>query len=362
MRAPFLVIFAGLLLSITAVLSGCGLPGAPQPPSLHIPRPVQDLRAIRKGNDVFLSWTAPTQSTDGTLVRRTGKMVISRAVNSDGKFENIAEITLQPALDNEKHERVSLTDSVSSVLRSATPSGYFIYRVSTVGERNRTAGPGNTAQVSALPVLTPPVKVDLRLVPRGVEVNFAPESSGPLLNQPGVEFSYRVSRQLAGGKAETVIVAQLPPGGGPLTVVDSKIDWESTYDYWVTPVTHWQAGGKSGDVEGEDSPHTTILAHDSFPPAIPTGLQAVYAGDPQKPAIDLTWTPNSDEDLAGYNVYRREGSGEFVRISSGLVKTPAFHDAQVRVGGTFIYAVAAVDVRGNESEKSRETSERVPQE
>jgi len=46
--------------------------------------------------------------------------------------------------------------------------------------------------------------------------------------------------------------------------------------------------------------------------------------------VDLTWTPNSDEDLGGYNVYRREGAGEFVRINNGLVKTPAFHDAQVR--------------------------------
>ena len=78
--------------------------------------------------------------------------------------------------------------------------------------------------------------------------------------------------------------------------------------------------------------------------------------------MDLTWTPDSDEDLAGYNVYRREGAGEFAKINNGLVKTPAFHDAQVRAGSTFTYAVSAVDARGNESGKSGETSERVPKE
>ncbi|HET9790634.1 MAG TPA: hypothetical protein VFR08_04970, partial [Candidatus Angelobacter sp.] len=114
-----------------------------------------------------------------------------------------------------------------------------------------------------------------------------------------------------------------------------------------------------------DSSTAKILAHDVFPPAVPTGLQAVYAGNPQNPAIDLTWKPDSDEDLAGYNVYRREtsgafGNGAFTKINSALVKTPSFHDAQVHPGGTFIYAVSAVDLRNNESEKSQETSERVP--
>ena len=86
----------------------------------------------------------------------------------------------------------------------------------------------------------------------------------------------------------------------------------------------------------------------------------MYASDPQRPAIDLTWTPNADDDLAGYNIYRREGSGAFAKINGALLKSPAFHDTQVRAGDTYIYAVSAVDLRNNESAKSKETSERVP--
>jgi hypothetical protein len=361
MRSLFILILAGLLV----LLSGCGLPGAPLAPSLHIPKPVQDLRAVRKGNDVLLSWTSPTESTDGTLVRKPGKMIVSRAVGSNDNFVNIAEETLRPALSEDQNEKIAITDSLSSILRSTTPPDFVTYRVIAVGERNRTAGPGNSVQVSALPVLPPPSKIDLRLIPEGVEISFAVDSSTPLPNKSGVQYLYRVLRRADAVKGEPVVVAQLEPAAATLRVVDSKIEWESTYDYWVTPITHWQAGSRGGDVEGLDSSAAKILAHDVFPPAVPTGLQAVYAGDPQRPAIDLTWTPNSDEDLAGYNVYRREVSDAsanvtFTKINSALVKTPSFHDAQVRPGGTFIYAVSAVDLRNNESNKSKETSERVP--
>jgi hypothetical protein len=362
MRARSVLIFVSLLVSVAALVSGCGLPGAPQAPSLHIPKPIQDLRAARKGNDVVLSWTAPTQSTDGTLVRRPGMMTLSRAIASRGEFVDIAEETLPPALDEGVQRRITVTDSLTSVLRSSSPTDFVTYRVTTVGERNRTAGPGNMVQVSAAPVLNPPAKLNLRLVPRGVEVSFAPESSPSMASTPGVDFSYRVLRRQEGSKGEPVMVAQLPAGSVPIAVVDSRIEWESSYEYWVIPITHWQGAGKSGDVEGEDSPREKILAHDVFPPAVPGGLQAVYSGDPQNPAIDLSWTPNSDEDLAGYNVYRREGAGEFRTINSGLLKTPAFHDAHVQAGSTFTYAVTAVDARGNESGKSPETSERVPKE
>jgi len=215
-------------------------------------------------------------------------------------------------------------------------------------------------QVSALPVPNPPAKVDLHLVPNGVEISFPIDSSAQSPASPPAKYFYKVLRRVDGAKGEPTVVAQVPPAGSPLTVVDSRIEWETTYEYWVTPITHWEAGGKSGDVEGDDSPRLKILAHDSFPPAVQNGLQAVYAGDPQRPAIDLTWTPNSDEDLAGYNVYRRDASGAYVKINAALVKSPAFHDAQVRAGDTYIYAVSAVDLRNNESDKSKETSERVP--
>src|SRR5579863_6592105 len=68
-------VWAGLAVVLCALLSGCGTPGTPQPPSLNLAAPVEDLSAIRTGDHVALTWTMPKRNTDktalkaGTLVR-----------------------------------------------------------------------------------------------------------------------------------------------------------------------------------------------------------------------------------------------------------------------------------------------------
>jgi fibronectin type 3 domain-containing protein len=119
-------------------------------------------------------------------------------------------------------------------------------------------------------------------------------------------------------------------------------------------------GRPEAQFEGDDTPPVRVLAHDIFPPAVPSGLQAAFSGVGQQPFIDLIWMPDTDPDLAGYNVYRREAGGPEQRINSEPVKTPAFRDTKLVPGHSYIYSVSAVDVRGNESVRSAETSERVP--
>jgi fibronectin type 3 domain-containing protein len=79
------------------------------------------------------------------------------------------------------------------------------------------------------------------------------------------------------------------------------------------------------------------------------------------PAIDLSWQPNTEPDLAGYIVYRREGDGEWQRISPAQqVVGPGFHDPNVTAGHTYKYAVTAIDREGHESALSAEAEETVP--
>jgi hypothetical protein len=137
--------------------------------------------------------------------------------------------------------------------------------------------------------------------------------------------------------------------------LDRNIDWEQHYTYRVAGITQVKLAGKEPvEVEGDDSPPVEVFTHDIFPPATPTGLQAVYSGVGQKPFIDLTWAPNLESDLAGYNVYRHEAG-------ASPVKTPSFRDTTVAPGHQYFYSVAAVDEHGNESGRSEEASERVPQ-
>ena len=114
------------------------------------------------------------------------------------------------------------------------------------------------------------------------------------------------------------------------------------------------------EVEGDDTPEVKIFAHDVFPPAVPSGLQAVFSGPGQEPFIDLIWAPVTDADLAGYNVYRHEEGAAAMKLNAAPEATPGFRDTEVVPGKIYFYSVSAVDQRGNESARSEETSERVP--
>jgi fibronectin type 3 domain-containing protein len=55
--------------------------------------------------------------------------------------------------------------------------------------------------------------------------------------------------------------------------------------------------------------------------------------------------------LVGYNIVRATGDGPFTPLAQ-RVPLPAYTDTQVQSGQRYRYAVSAVDVVGNESERS----------
>jgi fibronectin type 3 domain-containing protein len=81
---------------------------------------------------------------------------------------------------------------------------------------------------------------------------------------------------------------------------------------------------------------------------------------PGKRFVDLLWTPNTEKDISGYNVYRREEHGQSARINSVPITTVSFQDVNVSTGHKYLYCISAVDVRGNESARSPETTAVVP--
>jgi fibronectin type 3 domain-containing protein len=96
---------------------------------------------------------------------------------------------------------------------------------------------------------------------------------------------------------------------------------------------------------------------------VPTGLAAVATAGENgtDTAIDLSWQPVIDADLAGYQVYRREADSAWQRISPEQpLPGPAFHDNSVQPGHTYHYAVSAIDQGGHQSARSAEAEEIVP--
>ena len=354
-----------LILASLFALTGCGLPGAPQPPSLQIPKPVDDLAATRKGDQVLLAWTPPTQTTDNTNIRHAGTTEVCRGVNDfpmarcDQKLAALNGVQVEHWTKGAMAARHDYTDTLATALQLQNPLGEATYALNDLNRDGRSAGLSNQVRVPLAPTLPAPNGIETRLTAEGVLLSWT--ATPPQLQNPALHFVYRVFRKnLTNEKQPELIAGEVAVPGNDF--LDRNIDWEQRYAYHLAAITQVEPPGKETiEIEGDDSPTVQVFTHDIFPPTVPTGLQAVYSGVGQKPFIDLTWAPNLESDLAGYNVYRHEAGTAPVKINSEVVKTPSFRDPNVAAGHQYFYAVSAVDVRGNESGKSEETSEKVPQ-
>ncbi len=356
----------GLLLLVAA----CGTPRPPLPPSLGLAKPVTDLHGARKADKVTLVWTVPTKTTDNTTLRHLGPTLVCRslevAVNRCDPVAVIQPSQFPPAKPspptskNSKNApapvQATYVDLLSSNLELADPVGFLTYAVQTQNTDLRSAGLSNQIRIPLVPTLAPPSDLSATVTADGVVLTWT--GVLPQLQVAGITYTYRIYRRDQVTKAVTV-AGELPVS---LTAqpkfLDSSMEWQKTYAYWVTVVSVLTVSRRSEfPVEGEDSTRVEVAVIDVFPPAAPNGLQAVASGAGQQPFIDLIWAPNTESDLAGYNVYRRQGGGDWVRINAELVKTSTFRDADVVRGNTYTYSVSAVDLRGNESPRSEETAE-----
>src|SRR5580698_2168880 len=101
---------SALAVALAAALAGCGTPGAPLPPTLNLPNRVEDLSAVRTGNQVTLSWVMPKKNTDKLLLkgnlsfrvcRREGPVSSTAAcepVSASGEFTHGAAASFNEAL------------------------------------------------------------------------------------------------------------------------------------------------------------------------------------------------------------------------------------------------------------------------
>lgn len=356
------------MLAAVAALGGCGAPGAPQPPSLELPKPVRDLTASRKGDRVLLTWTPPTQTLDGENIRHAGNTDICRALDvssmpkCEEKVSSVAGAQVEHWTSSTLVSRSDYTDVLPGTLQLNRPLGEATYALSDQNRNGRSAGLSNQVQVPLAPTQSPPANVDAKVTPDGVELAW--DSPPPPVSSPDLHYLYRILRRSVSqpDKAEMIAGETSATEGSSATFTDHNVEWEQRYEYRIEPVTEVAPAGKPKvGVEGDDSPGVEVFVHDVFPPAVPTGVQAVFSGVGQKPFIDLTWAPDLENDLAGYNVYRHESGAPPAKINTEVVKTPAFRDEAVESGRAYYYSVSAVDQRGNESGQSEETSEKVPQ-
>jgi hypothetical protein len=353
-----------------ATLTACGTPGAPMPPELELARPVTDLRAARKGDRVYLAWTVPAQTTDHQTMRHPGPTRICRSFGLEiGECKTpAAEIPAAqfpvPPFDSKKGApapkiQASYTDILPQELQAQKPAGEITYAVSVLNESGRSAGLSNLVQVPSSPTLSPQQHFSAEVRSDGVLLSW--ECPGAGAADPPIGHRLRIYRREQVEQSPAKIADVNLADCSQSQFLDQTFEWEKRYNYHAAVVTVVTLPGKPEvEVEGDDSPVVQVFAHDIFPPAVPTGVQAVFSGVGQAPFVDLVWSPDTEADLAGYNVFRHEEGSQPLKLSSEAVKTPAYHDTTVQPGKKYFYSVSAVDERNNESARSEEVSEQVP--
>jgi hypothetical protein len=350
-----------LLLALSTLLlcSSCANIRPPEAPSLHLPKPPADLRAIRKGDKVTLTWTVPTLTTDRGAIRNLGPTLICRTQQAElaqcqPQIAHVPAVSVRPG----KKQSDTYTDNLPSTIPGNDPAAFANYAVEVLNSEGRGAGLSNVVRVPLIRTLPPPTGFKAKVTAQGIVLTGTTEPP-PLIEV--VHYAVHIDRRQE-GSGQTVLAGEVPLASERnFTFTDTNIEWQKTYEYHADVVTVIpQEKNSPLEVAGEDTPDVTVFADDTFPPSVPTGLQAVFSGPGQQPFVDLIWAPDNDADLAGYNVYRREDSGASVKLNPELLKSPAYRDTQVSAGKTYVYSVTAVDLRGNESPHSEEASETLP--
>jgi hypothetical protein len=134
--------------------------------------------------------------------------------------------------------------------------------------------------------------------------------------------------------------------------IDRAFQYDVEYVYFVRATT----SDKNSTCESIAGPSVEVKPHDRFAPDAPTGLAVAAEGD----VIRVYWFPNSEPDLGGYRVYRREGGATETSLLADVPPTEtSFIDSGAKRGVRYHYSVSAVDtaVPINESARSEERTE-----
>lgn len=369
------------------VLLACGKRGDPRPPVPLIPRATTDLVVAQRATKVVLSWGFPGLTTAGRPLPMIRRVTVFRYVEElpvaaqgrDPKTLDPGEVDLTqpqplilfskvPTIPAAQFAKLSTRiDSIESAnLPEATEGARLIYEDSPPfrskdGRPVRvtyavvTEGVSARSEVSNLATIVP---LDVAVPPAGLTSAAQPE---------GVVLTWNPPKTTAtGGDAPVVTgynVYRLPPGSllddfpvpiNTALVKDPKyVDNPpyGTYEYRVSAV----ASAGPPRIESDASAAAAATFKDMLPPPPPQNVNVLV----ETKAVRLLWDDVEAGDLAGYFIYRVEGSHRLKLIPNPSTEAQ-FQDISIQQGVTYIYEITSIDKNGNESAPTRTNGVLVP--
>ncbi len=367
-----------LLLAAGAV--ACGKKGDPQAPLPRGPNAVSDLSAEQEGDDAVLTFTFPDRLLTGAPLTDLEAIEVYRVVHPPASLtgprragssqggqtgtgvvalpgagerraatntrlaeeafyqagEKIATLALSEIAERTRGAAVVYRDPLSPLLAQENKPQPLAYAVISVRRGGQRSPLSNIATLEPdvapeAPVLLPALPAEGRVC-----IEWLPAQKD-VLGRPVEIGGYEVYRRiLPEEEYERPLNAARVVA---LSYVDAGAPYGVPLVYTVRAVL-----AKNPKVEGLPAEELALVYRDIYPPPAPSRLDALSEGN----RVRLVWSPVDAPDLAGYLVFRAEGSGE-ERLTKEPVADPFFTDESVGQGKRYRYTVRAIDRAGNQS-------------
>ena len=324
----------GLLILFCAfalISGGCASPGEPLERRPPVPTPVSDLAARQSGNDVILTFTLPTETTQHLALAHSPEIEIYRdfapvcsvlpepAQSSNAVAGNPALfLTIPSAMVGQYavQNRVRYEDALKPEDFARNPEMQAVYMVRTRASEKRASADSNPAILQIFPAGLSIADAKASVTHDAIVLEWTPPQktlAGTAVPLAG----YRVYRGAADSSVplsadETPTLKSPLAGIGDAGVSansfpDYNFEFGKTYVYSVRSLAQYH--GET--LESADSNWVVVTPRDTFPPAAPQGLiVAPVPAQGEIPAhLELSWAINAETDIAGYNVYRSEQEG-----------------------------------------------------
>jgi hypothetical protein len=302
---------------------------------------------------------SPTSAVTGVLPSQL-KSAIAAAT---GPFAKVPPVG--PAQFNREKKRL---DSIEAAALKAATSGSHLTFEDNPDIPLKDAKPVrvNYAVVTEAPAARSDLSNIAAIVP--VDAPVAPGDLVATAKPEGVVLTWSAPPETLGGAPKPFIVGynvyRVAPGEEPgeldKPVNSSPIEKETytdvpaygSFHYYVTAIP--VSLGVS--VESDLSTAAPATFKDLVPPPVPAGLNALV----EPHAVQLVWDAVEAADLAGYRVYRTEGTGiakltpvATISLTKDPITVTTFRDTTINVGISYYYEVTSVDKTGNESKKAK---------
>ncbi|HEU4710855.1 MAG TPA: fibronectin type III domain-containing protein [Pyrinomonadaceae bacterium] len=359
-------ILSAILCLIGVLAIGCGKRRPPLPPVERVQQRTELLSGTQQGNEVILSWPAPSRNAPDSSVQSIRRIDVYRLAEKPGaplaltEDEFAARSTLVGSVTYEQIMNAGDTLTYRDALELAGQPTRLRYALRYVNASGQRAAFSNFLSIepAARIAQAPALSAQTKLAEDAITITW---------QAPAANIDGSTPVNLLGYNVYRMDESQNEPSQGPINsalvsgteYADKNFQFGNTYRYIVRSVSLGTGGAQ---VESLNSNSVEVPARDIFPPAPPEPPS--IAPDPSFGRLAIFFAANKEPDIAGYNIYRSTDPNlpkdQWTKLNQSLLTRTTFQDERVESGKAYHYYLTAVDKTGNVSQPSAVASETVP--